>query len=51
MLIRLVLPSLNNANPDVRIIAIDIVILFYRKVGEDVRVVMKNTDDIKNNIR
>ena len=48
---RLVLPSLNNASPDVRIISIDIVVLFYRQVGEEVRVVTKNTDDIKNNIR
>ena len=51
VLTRLVLPSLNNANPDVRIIAIDIIVLFYRTVGEDVRTATKNTEDIKNNIR
>lgn len=50
-LTRLALPSLNNANPDVRIIAIEIVVLFYRAVGEEVRTATKNTDDIKNNIR
>ena len=50
-LTRLVLPSLNNANPDVRIIAIEIVVLFYRAIGEDVRTATKNTEAIKNNIR
>ena len=51
VLIRLVLPSLNNANPDVRVIAIETIVLFYRQIGEEVRVLTKNTDDIKNNIR
>lgn len=47
---RLVSPSLFNANPDVRLVAIEVILLFYKQIGDEVRQVTTRIENLRPNI-
>ena len=47
---QLVCPSLFNSSPDVRTSAVEIIVAMYKIVGEDVRSVDENVENLKPNL-
>jgi len=47
---KLVAPSLFHANPDVRLVAIEVIVLFYQLIGDPVRQATMRVENLRTNI-
>ena len=43
-------PSLFNANPEVRLLAIEVIVLFYQKIGDNVRQATMRIEGLRPNL-
>ena len=47
---QLVAPSLFNANPEVRLLAIEVIVLFYQLIGDSVRQATMRIEGLRQNL-
>lgn len=47
----LIIPSLFHQNPDCRLIAIEICVLLYRIVGDDIKIIINDLNNLKPNLK
>ena len=47
----LILPSLFHPNPNCRLVAIEIIVMLYKFVGDDIRIIVNGMDILKPNIK
>ena len=47
----LIIPSLFNQNPDCRMVAVELCVILYKLVGDDIKIIINDVDNLKPNLR